>query len=105
MWAASAYVCYIIPAAAAWKLRERIPRVGGSLAGKAACLALLAFGVLVGTLSTATTIAGFFHPPAALPGACNTTWEGTHHEEAARAAAEALERGVTSVASPFLGPS
>lgn len=75
---ASAYVCYIIPACAAWKLRADIPRVGGSLSGKLACLGLIAFGVLVGVLSTATTIAGLFAEAPAPPPACNTTWHGTH---------------------------
>jgi len=75
---ASAYVCYMIPAAAAWKLRERIPLVGNTAMGKAKCLALFFYGLLVGVLSTSTTIAGLFEPAANLTSACDSSWAGTH---------------------------
>ena len=80
---ASAYVCYVIPAAAAWKLRARIPQVGGSYTGRIGCIALFLFGLIVGTLSTGSTIASLFAtPPTPPPNACNTTWDDTHGGDA-----------------------
>ena len=78
---ASAYVCYIIPAAAAWKLRGSIPSVGGSLLGRIGCLSLLCFGLVVGVLSTATTIAGLFHPEGNVTIACDVLWNETHPQD------------------------
>ena len=78
---ASAYVCYIIPAAAAWKLRGSIPSVGGSLLGRIGCLSLLCFGLVVGILSTATTIAGLFHPEGNVTIACDVLWNETHPQD------------------------
>jgi len=54
---ASAYVCFIMPAAFAWKLRESVPQMR-TPGGRAACIALFLVGLLIGVLSTATTIAG-----------------------------------------------
>ena len=73
---ASAYVCYIIPAATAWRLRERIPMLHRSWLAQAMCAALFFFGLLVGVLSTATTVAGFFGESNATAAACNSTYAG-----------------------------
>ena len=69
---ASAYVCYIIPAAAAWRLDRRLPQNRSAL-GRVGCAALFLFGALVGLLSTGTTIAGFFTPSPPAIDACNAT--------------------------------
>eukprot|EP00966_Prymnesium_polylepis_P269814 6232942-Prymnesium_polylepis.1 len=55
----SAYVCFILPAAFCWRLAPTIPEAQGA-AGRAACAALFAFGLLIGVLSTSTTIASLF---------------------------------------------
>ena len=75
---ASAYVCYIIPAAAAWKLRAQIPLVSGSTFGSMACAGMVVFGVLFGVLTTGATIAGMLAKQDKLPAACNTSWAETH---------------------------
>mmetsp|Transcript_586 Transcript_586/g.1992 ORF Transcript_586/g.1992 Transcript_586/m.1992 type:complete len:508 (-) Transcript_586:3611-5134(-) len=79
---ASAYVCYITPAAAAWTMAGRSPghpigiaAAAGDAArvrrARAGCAALLLFGLVVGTLSTATTIAEWFQPKPPPRGACD----------------------------------
>ena len=71
---ASAYVCYIIPAATAWRLRERIPMLQQSRLARAMCAALFLFGLFVGLLSTATTIAKLFTEVNASAVACNSSY-------------------------------
>jgi amino acid permease len=79
---ASAYVCYIIPAAAAWKVAGSDAwAVAAAAAGagrgaefriaRSGCAAPLLFGVVVGTLSTGTTIAEWFRPGPPPRGACD----------------------------------
>jgi hypothetical protein len=73
---ASAYVCYIIPAAAAWTIAGRSDPDGigggrGAPLGRAGCAALFSFGLVVGALSTATTIAEWFQPRPPVRGACD----------------------------------
>ena len=60
--AASAYVCFIMPAAFAWRLRERIPQLA-TTAGRAGCVGLFLVGLLVGVMSTSATIAGLGSRP------------------------------------------
>ena len=101
---ASAYVCFIIPAAAALRLSGSRGAVAGSpcrrnagsqtgshaadqgidgslthqspstrsLESRVRCLCLLLFGVMVGVLSTTTTIAELFQQKPPLHGACDT---------------------------------
>lgn len=56
---ASPFVCFIIPSAAAYRLGPLVPQNRTAL-GRAAVLGLGAFGLLIGVLSTATTIADMF---------------------------------------------
>ena len=53
----SAYVNYILPSAVAWRLAERVPQ-NRTLLGRCAVLSLGAFGIIVGGMSTVTTIIG-----------------------------------------------
>ena len=69
---AGAFTCYILPAAAAWRLRDSIPMMRPA-AARLACLALLALGVLVGVLSTAVTIDQLFDKPMPRFDPCNAT--------------------------------
>ena len=75
----SAYVCYCIPAAAAWRLRERIPQTRTRL-GRLAGRLLFVFGVLVGVLSTSTTVYGIVQGAPPTPAPCsNETSLSAHH--------------------------
>jgi len=67
---ASAYVCFIMPAAFAWRLRDRVP-IMQTQSGRVGCIILFLVGLLVGILSTVTTIAGFFDAPSADLDACD----------------------------------
>ena len=69
---AGAFTCFIIPAAAAWRLRERVPQMR-SAAGRLACICLFVTGMLVGVLSTAVTIDSLFDPPLPPFDPCNAT--------------------------------
>ena len=69
---ASAYVCFIMPAAYAWRLRERIPQLA-TRAGRAGCIGLFLVGLLVGVLSTSATIAGLGGSRPDPIDACNAT--------------------------------
>ncbi len=55
----SAFVCYIIPSAVAWRLADRVPQ-NRTLVGRLAVVGLGAFGTIVGVLSTTTTIIDLF---------------------------------------------
>ena len=68
----AAFVCYIIPSAVGYRLGERMP-LNRTRRGRIAVVGLGVFGLLVGVLSTGTTIAGLFQkgPPAF--DACNAT--------------------------------
>ena len=70
---ASAYVCYCIPAATAWRLRDQIPEMQSQL-GRGACVALFLTGLLVGILSTVVTLVELFGDHDSMPyDACNAT--------------------------------
>ena len=66
----SAFVCYMLPAAFAWKLD--VPEVRG-LWGKAACLALFFTGLIIGALSTAVTLMDLLDHTGASGDLCNAT--------------------------------
>jgi len=55
----SAFVCYLIPSAVAWRLGDRVPQMRTPL-GRCAVFGLGAFGLIVGVLSTTTTIISLF---------------------------------------------
>ena len=57
----SAFVCFMLPAAFAWKLD--VPEARG-WTGRAGCATLFLSGLLVGGLSTATTIVQLVTPDA-----------------------------------------
>ena len=69
---ASAYVCFLMPAATAWRLRDRVPQMR-TASGRAACVGLFLVGLLVGVLSTAVTIDSLFDPPDPPFNPCNQT--------------------------------
>ena len=68
----SAYVCYCIPAACAWRLRERVPQTRTKF-GRLCVVFLFVFGVVVGVLSTTTTIIGLVQGSPPPHDACNST--------------------------------
>jgi amino acid permease len=68
---ATAFVCFIMPAAIAWRLRDRI-QLTRTKGGRMACLLLMAAGAIVGLVSTITTIIGLFSAPEPPPNACST---------------------------------
>ena len=67
----SAFVCYMLPAAFAWKLQ--LPELR-TLWGKAACLGLFFVGLVIGALSTTITLLDIFDGSGGGAGdACNAT--------------------------------
>ena len=54
---ATAYVCFIMPGAVGWRLRDRVPMCRTRY-GRWVCIGLMAAGTFVGALSTITTIIG-----------------------------------------------
>ena len=72
----SAFVCYIIPSAVAYQLADRVPQ-NRTLLGRVAVFGLGFFGLLVGFLSTTTTIVGLADRKAN-----NTTFDSCHPENA-----------------------
>ncbi len=69
---ASAFVCYIIPSLVGYKLNVRLPQ-NRTRAGRVAVVGLGVFGLLIGVLSTSTTIAGLFQPQPPTFDPCNAT--------------------------------
>ena len=70
----SAFVCYIIPSAVAYQLADRVPQ-NRTLLGRIAVFGLGFFGLLVGFLSTTTTIVGLVDRKAN-----NTTFDACNPE-------------------------
>eukprot|EP00964_Phaeocystis_antarctica_P122303 scaffold85975_cov62-Phaeocystis_antarctica.AAC.2 len=67
----SAFICYMLPAAFAWKLQ--LPQLR-TIWGKAACLGLFFVGLIIGALSTTITILNISSGSGGDAGnACNAT--------------------------------